>query len=340
MSHLVIDWAETAPVADVYERAIITQMAHRANKDGTGAYPSIPTMARYALCDEKTIERRLEALRKRKLIALGNQSLARHIPARYRPRVYDLLVPYAWYSAAQLDKVNQERAERGRPPLTPKDRPPLAEPAKLGRKPRADKGVKRTPKTEKTSSDGVSDVEAGLIVPPVDNPTETSPGGTNSPDEGGLTVRRGGTNRPPKQSLGKRSTEQHSSGGPPPRTPPAPAADAAGTEQQGQPDLSEETDKGSCVRNPQHARARKLAGPAACEAIDTDPDIALVELERIVSGADPRLTQGQVVYRAAALQAWERKAARSPDAEHTGRRSRTGLIRGRADRSGDPVPAG
>jgi hypothetical protein len=143
MSWLAIAWSESAPVGDVYERAIITLMAHRANADGTGAFPSTPTLAKYAMCDERSIRRRLEVLRDRGLIAYGDQDLALKIPARYRPKVYDLLIPFTWYSAAQLVDVNRERGNQGLPPLSEAERPPIPEVSRA-RKSRRDAGISRS----------------------------------------------------------------------------------------------------------------------------------------------------------------------------------------------------
>lgn len=146
---LPVAWAETAPVADVYERTILTLMAHRAKSDGTCAYPSVPTMARFAMCEETSIKRRLASLRRRKVIGYGDQAVAAHLDARYRPRVYDLLIPASWYSAAQLEEVNRERAERGLPPLTDELRPNLGPPP--ARKRRADSGTTRPAKNTRPS---------------------------------------------------------------------------------------------------------------------------------------------------------------------------------------------
>jgi hypothetical protein len=311
MSFLAIAWAEAAPVADVYERAISTQMAHRARSDGTGAYPSIRSMAEYALCDEKTIERRLAAMLRRKVIKLGDQRLARSIPKRYRPKVYDLMIPFDWYSASQVDEVNRDRAERGLPPLTAQMRPPLAEPARTGRKPRADKGVSRPPKAEESDSSqpltpDLFESQGGLTVPPAEPAAQPAPGGTNSPDEGGLIVPAGGTVRPPKQSSTKLDLETVQ-GGPPPSNPPDPAADAAGTKPPANAAQVVSTE-GESVGDPLRVRARDKAGTQACAAIDDNPLISADDLAKVISEQFPRLTHIQAYGRAATLVAFEAKA--------------------------------
>lgn len=227
MSWLAIAWAETAPVADVYERAILTLMAHRASPDGTGAYPSVPTIARFACCDDKTIERRMVALRKRRVIAPGDQKLAARIDRRYRPKVYDLLIPHEFYSATQLEEVDRNRAERGLAPLTPEDRPPLANPGR-GRKTREDKGKPRPPKQQADeagsgSSEPEPEEQGGLSVPPDEVPEDGESGGTTSPRQGGLQVPPRGDYKTPKTvPAGTGPVEQSVPGGETP--PPDPAS--------------------------------------------------------------------------------------------------------------------
>lgn len=144
MSHLPVAWAESAPVADVYERAIITLLAHRAEIDGTGAYPSVMTIARFAVCDEQVIRKRLSALLERGVITYGDQSLAARIPQRYRPKVYDLMIPHEWYSATQMEDVNRQRAQDGLGPYPVAERPPIQKPER-SRKQRSDAGCSKPP---------------------------------------------------------------------------------------------------------------------------------------------------------------------------------------------------
>jgi hypothetical protein len=126
VSHFAQSWAETAPVANVYERAILTLLAHRAHdKDGCGAYPSVASIAEFAVCSPRQVQNVLIALRERGLLAEGEESYANRIPRGRRPQVYDLLIPYHWFSPAQLAEVNKERAEVNKPPLTAADRPPI-----------------------------------------------------------------------------------------------------------------------------------------------------------------------------------------------------------------------
>ncbi|MCI3279125.1 helix-turn-helix domain-containing protein [Streptomyces cylindrosporus] len=175
MSLWPILWAiNSAPVADAEERLILVALADRASSDGTDAYPSKKSIAQVALIDAKTVQRRLRTLMERGLIAEGNQDAARRIPEHFRPTVYDLLIPYSWWSPADMERVNSERVGRGLRPLTPQDRPDLAEAPP--RKARADKGRRR----KKAAADGGT----------------TSPRGEDS-ESPGQTGQEGGTTSPP-----------------------------------------------------------------------------------------------------------------------------------------------
>ncbi|WP_328923195.1 hypothetical protein [Streptomyces griseoaurantiacus] len=128
-----------APVADVNEYAVLGAMADKADPDGCGSWLSKETIAARVHVSEETVKRCWRNMARRGVIAKGDQSLVSHYRADRRPVVYDLLIPYGWFS--NIDRVNAERERLGRPPLTPQDRPPIA-PAPV--KPaRADKGKPR-----------------------------------------------------------------------------------------------------------------------------------------------------------------------------------------------------
>lgn len=226
MSWYPLTWAETAPVADTYERAILTLLAHRASGDGTGAYPSISKMAEYAVCDAATVKRRLSAMRRRGLIDYGNQAMTRHLPRDKRPKVYDLLIPFGWYSAAQMEEVNRERAQRGARPLREEDRPPLATPDR-SRKTRADKGQPKPRKTsDSPSSDSLFDEPGALVAPPVEDIPEAGSdrgsGGASSTPAGVLLVQSGGASSTPIHNLPTGETDPDTPGGEAPPPDPAP----------------------------------------------------------------------------------------------------------------------
>lgn len=180
-------WAlKGAPVVDAEERVILIALADGAWSDGTDAFPSKKTIAEIAKIDPKTVQRRLKAMTSRGLIALGNQNAAAYIPEHFRPQVYDLMIPYSWFS--DIDQINEERKAKGKPPLTPEDRPNLAEaPAK---KRRADKGQRRK---RPQAGVGSTSPQGGGSQSPGQTGQE---GGTTSPGGGVYKSQRGGLQDP------------------------------------------------------------------------------------------------------------------------------------------------
>lgn len=135
-------WAlHDSPVNSTTDRMLLAGLAEKADPDGTNAFPSRRTLARIALCDVKTVQRRLASLTERGVITLGDQEAARYIPAHSRPKVYDLQIPAAWYGPERLARVNEDRAHRGLAPLTQQNRPAL--PPAPPRTERSDKGKPR-----------------------------------------------------------------------------------------------------------------------------------------------------------------------------------------------------
>lgn len=115
MSHLAMDWATAAPVADVFERAILQVLANHADSGGRAlSSVSVDTLAAVARCDGDAVRQHLAAMVDRGLIAHGN-----------REGAYDLLIPYSWYTGGLITPINRLRALAGREPLTPENRPPI-----------------------------------------------------------------------------------------------------------------------------------------------------------------------------------------------------------------------
>jgi hypothetical protein len=120
-------WAlKDAPVGDVYERAILTVLAETADDDGCGAFPSVATVAERAMCSERQAARVIKDLVTRGLLGLGDPAAASYIDPRYRPIVYDLMIPYDWFS--NVERINEYRLRKGRKPLIPADRPAIPAP--------------------------------------------------------------------------------------------------------------------------------------------------------------------------------------------------------------------
>ncbi len=187
MSLSPILWAlKDAPVADSLERLILVVLGeHAGGADGCTAFPSRDTIASLTLADPKTVQRVIQRLVKRRLIAPGDQSAAQYIRADRRPVVYDLMIPYSWFP--NPERMNEERQGRGLPPLTPADRPDIAAAAAKAR--RKDAGVSR------------SKTGRGDSQPPRSKPEPSSHGGSSSPARGDSESRTGGLEDPRTSSF-------------------------------------------------------------------------------------------------------------------------------------------
>lgn len=165
-------WAVSgdAPVADVNEFAVLGCMADKADHDGCGTWQSKETIAARTHVSEETVKRCWRNMLKRGLITKGDQNLVKHYRADRRPVVYDLMIPYTWFS--NVDRINAERERLGRPPITPENRPPL-DPAP-SKPARADKGKPR-PKAAK---------KRGNSETPREETPEVVHGGTTSRPRG------------------------------------------------------------------------------------------------------------------------------------------------------------
>lgn len=168
MSFDPVLWAmKDAPVANVEEWAILACLAEHADDDGSNAMPSQATIAKRTKTSPATVKRRIADLESRRIIRRGDQSLAERYPADKRPVVWDLLIPYSWFPS--IERIQEYRAEKGRDPLRPGDRPKLSSPPEKPR--RADHGKPRPARSTSTpalqepplsESDGATSAERGV----------------------------------------------------------------------------------------------------------------------------------------------------------------------------------
>jgi hypothetical protein len=136
-------WAmKHAPVADALERLILIAMADAADNDGCNSYRSKRSLTDIAVdVDDETIRRRQREMEKRGLIRPDTtppRAAYLAIPSNRRTRRWEVCIPYSWWSEAQREEIQRERADNGLPPITPKSRPDLPDAPR--KKARADKG--------------------------------------------------------------------------------------------------------------------------------------------------------------------------------------------------------
>jgi hypothetical protein len=84
-------------------KLILLGYANHADKHGRGAYPSTRTIADYAECDVRTVQRHVGWLLERGYLHEGDQRVVDHLDPRYRPIVYDV--------AMSTDQIHQRASQ-------------------------------------------------------------------------------------------------------------------------------------------------------------------------------------------------------------------------------------
>jgi hypothetical protein len=105
MSVEAIAWALAQNLGDPTRKLVLIGLANHAHRDGTEAWASNETIAEYANCSRRTVQRHLQALVDSGVIARGDQSAVERVRADRRPVVYDII-------AMRGDTVSR-RDERG-----------------------------------------------------------------------------------------------------------------------------------------------------------------------------------------------------------------------------------
>lgn len=169
MSGLVpLVWAfKVAPVKDGIEKLVLQCLADAADEDGCNAYLAQATVAERAMIDGRTVRRRLAELEERGIISRGDQRAVSHLPADKRPVVWDVMIPYAAFGDG-IDSVNSFRKGKGRPPITPQNRPSLA--PSPDAKVRKDKGQKKASERGGSETGGTSSPAGQKVRPDTDAP--------------------------------------------------------------------------------------------------------------------------------------------------------------------------
>lgn len=78
------------PRSEPIARLVLIGLANHAADDGTGARPSVATLAEYAGCSVRSVHNKLDVLREVGLIRRGDQRAVGHLRADRRPVVWDL----------------------------------------------------------------------------------------------------------------------------------------------------------------------------------------------------------------------------------------------------------
>ena len=88
-------------------KLILLGYANHADRHGRGAYPSTRTIADYAECDVRTVQRHVGWLISNGYLHEGDQQMVDHLDPRYRPIVYDV--------AMSVDQIQQRAADDAQP---------------------------------------------------------------------------------------------------------------------------------------------------------------------------------------------------------------------------------
>ncbi|MBO8189205.1 hypothetical protein [Streptomyces spirodelae] len=283
-----------APVADVNEFAVLGTMADKADPDGCGAWLSKETIAARAHISEETVKRCWRNMKKRGLIARGDQSLVRHYRADKRPVVWDLLIPYAYFS--NVERINAERARLGRDPLTPEDRPPIAPPPP--KKARADKGKKR-PKDTTSPKDPTSE-QRGNSQTPRDGAPSAPSGGTTSRQRGNYKLSAGELTDPQSRKGNQSDTREES-------RPSVPTAEVGARE----PGTDGGTDGGGAVEVQEESSAStggRASAPASSPGVDLLMQVGTAHPDRMLAGYGTALRDVGLLVTGRLEEGWSRES--------------------------------
>lgn len=197
MSLYPILWAvEHAPVADATERAVLAALVMKGSFDGRDCHRSYSSLGKIARTDRKTAERKCHEMERRGILRRQDGPMPQswlNLSADKKTVVWEVMIPASFWSAVQLEEINQTREERGLPPVTPESRPEIAPPPP--KKTRSDKGKPRKPR--KDSEDSAAPKSSPKKRGDSQSRRSTESDGTDNPVAGGLTIPSRGDSQSP-----------------------------------------------------------------------------------------------------------------------------------------------
>jgi hypothetical protein len=98
-------------VGDSTRKLVLVGYANHAHKDGTGAWAKPATVAEYANCSKRTVQRHVKVLLEDGYLREGDQGLVSHIPADRRPIVYEIAMDEATRIAWREQRAPGRRDE-------------------------------------------------------------------------------------------------------------------------------------------------------------------------------------------------------------------------------------
>lgn len=110
-------WVLGSKVGDPTQKLMLLGWANHAHRDGTNAWATPATIAEYAECSKRTVQRHLEPILSSGWMREGDQRAVQHLPRQYRPIVYDLAmseeVRLRWAAEYSGDGLRASAAKRG-----------------------------------------------------------------------------------------------------------------------------------------------------------------------------------------------------------------------------------
>lgn len=113
MTILTMVWAlkhAAVPANDPVAHLVLIAYADHAKDDGTAAWPSVATVARYARCTPRTVYTKRRLLVEHGLMRPGDQQLVAHLPPNRRPIVYDLVIDPAAADCVTTTDTDEDEA--------------------------------------------------------------------------------------------------------------------------------------------------------------------------------------------------------------------------------------
>lgn len=161
MSIQAVAWAIEHPeVEKPATRLVLISLANYAGVSGTGAWPSVATIARHGCLSERQVKYELKRLKSLGIIRLGNQALAAAVVARAdrRPIVYDLVMERG---ASDAPRTGCNPEGHGVQKMSSRGAQPAPDPKRSVRKPSERRNVLHTGEAER-NREVLRELVAGL----------------------------------------------------------------------------------------------------------------------------------------------------------------------------------
>lgn len=112
MSWQASTWALNLKLGNSTRKLVLMGYADHAHQDGKNAFIGVETVATYAECDKRTVQRHIRWLLEHGYMREGDQSLVSDFDPRYRPIVYELAMDDSTREQWEIDHASGGNARR------------------------------------------------------------------------------------------------------------------------------------------------------------------------------------------------------------------------------------